>query len=121
MAHKISRAKYKKIFASLNYGVTMEGPYQDLVEDAQKKGQLILFDLDDDYGDCGAQLLTKALGSGSHVVFLTKRLAVAGEFKKSLRNPHHHIMIKPLELSYLEYLIHENQKEKEAKISSKML
>ncbi|SMF29939.1 CBS domain-containing protein [Pseudobacteriovorax antillogorgiicola] len=110
MSNKISRAKYRKVFESMDYSIDMEGSYEELIQKAHNHKSLLLFDLDDDYGDQGPILLTKAISTGSHVIFLTQRLTVAGEFKKRLKNPLHHIMIKPLELSYLEFLLEENKK-----------
>ena len=110
MSHKISRAKYKKMFESFSCVVHSEGEYEKLIDGAQMMNMVVVFDLDDDYGAEGATLMTKAIATGSHVVFLTNRLKLASEFKKRLRNPKHHIMIKPIDISFLKFLISENHK-----------
>ena len=105
MSHKVTRAKYKKIFQKLHCAVESEGNPTDLIKKAHDQKLLIVYDLDDDYGEKGSTLLTKALSSGNHVIFLTNRVNVASEFKKRLTNPLHHIMIKPLDISFLQYLL----------------
>ena len=111
MSHKITRAKYKKLLEKLSCEVYAEGLYIDLVAHAQKRKMVLVFDLDGDYGPEAPQLITKVLSTGSHVLFLTNRHELAAEFKKNLKNDLHHIMIKPLEISYLNYLLEQSREE----------
>ena len=84
-SHKVSRAKYKKVFENMNCEVQSGEEYLKLIAQAQSQKSLLLFDLDDDFGKDGPILLTKAVGTGSHVLFLTNRISVASEFKKDLK------------------------------------
>ena len=90
-----------------------EGSYSDLIDFAQKNKLVTIFDLDDDYGNEGARLITRVIATGGHVIFITNRLKLAGEFKKRLKNPKHHIMIKPLDIKFLKFLASESQKLKD--------
>lgn len=112
MAGVFERAKYKKMFETLPCQVDSEGAYIELVQNAQKESRCIIFDLDSQYGEAGNNLLTLSLCSGTRVIFLTKRLNIAQEFRKKLRNPLHNIMIKPIDLSFLDYLLSSDKGEK---------
>lgn len=113
MSHKISRAKYKNMLEAFSCKVHHEGSYSDLIDFAQKNKLVTIFDLDDDYGNEGARLITRVIATGGHVIFITNRLKLAGEFKKRLKNPKHHIMIKPLDIKFLKFLASESQKLKD--------
>ncbi|MBQ49980.1 MAG: hypothetical protein CMP10_21550 [Zetaproteobacteria bacterium] len=110
MSHKINRARFRKMLQRLNCEVEDADDFFAVLKKARKKNLLTIFDLDDSYGLKFGELLNMALTTGSYLVFITSRTEVAAEFKQRLKNDRHHILIKPIDFSYLQFLLHENQR-----------
>ena len=103
----IRRSTLKTLLEQLGLKVLDPEPkdMQEQVELFVDRKLPIIFDLDSFSGTQEAQgLISKVIQNRGDVIFITKLVATAQSFKSALKQPHHHIMLKPLDLAFLAFL-----------------
>lgn len=78
-------------------------PMEDLGNESSFNIPAIV-DLDHNYGSEFPRLITQASKHPCDVVFLTSNLKMAQDFRKTLRGKKLHVMMKPIDISFLSFL-----------------
>lgn len=65
----------------------------------------VLIDLDKPYGENYQTLIQMAGRHNTHVIYMTQNLKLGQQLRSALKNKNQHVMIKPLDISFLSFLV----------------
>jgi hypothetical protein len=102
----VTRSSLKTLLGQLSCEVIAKGgaPLEDIKEASEAKMPIVL-DIDSYVGGGDYQtIISTVIRHPLDVVFITKNYDLARTLKGALKNKNHHIMLKPLDMSYLTFL-----------------
>ena len=102
----VKRSNLKTLIEQLPLNVNAKGDMAlEEMEEAKTSKMPLILDIDTYAGQKDFQLIvSRSLGHSDHVIFISKNYDLIKTLKGALKAKTHHIMVKPLNLSYLTFL-----------------